>query len=452
VTTPPEIAEHGRLLDGPPRGLKYLWVDGIARLLAQYNQARTAEERTSIGTSILLAPATWLRRARGGLSGRRQYATRLRTFSVGAPPPQQAPAHGHGHGQVHDRDAPVQVAAANVEEDLRTISRAAALLRKGKVSRAAKALHTAPRAPCNADTFDKLERLHPQRVDEIPPLPADTPFWNPSGNDEGLRRRITRWLSTGGAPGLSGFSEGMLLPIVENDGTYPALLRLLRDIVNGDVSPALTQLLLASSLVPLTKRDNGVRPIAVGEILVRLSGKIAFSLIREAADEYFGHLQLGCGAVGGAQLAALTLRLAATRPDHAVVSIDVKNAYNTVSRRIIMQRLLGVREFRPTWRMAHWLLASPSALLVMEAGQVAFSLESTTGVRQGCSLSPFLFAVDSRGTQGRQCTTRPGPRNRRRTRRIRRPRGHSGQHQRLGPTRTGGCTHPRHLPTHWSTG
>jgi hypothetical protein len=43
--------------------------------------------------------------------------------------------------------------------------------------------------------------------------------------------------------------------------------------------------------------------------------------------------------------------------------------------------------------MAHWLLETPTPLLVMHDGRVLHELRSTTGVRQGCSLAPFLFAL-----------------------------------------------------------
>ena len=120
--------------------------------------------------------------------------------------------------------------------------------------------------------------------------------------------------------------------------------------------------------------------------------------MRQAADDYFAKnllaLQLGCGAVGGSQIAAALVQLGAHN-DHAfaLIARDLINAFNTISRVRILEQLFALPQFNHIWRMVFWLLGSPSTLLVMDGDQVVAKLVSATGVRQGCSLGPFCFSI-----------------------------------------------------------
>jgi hypothetical protein len=188
----------------------------------------------------------------------------------------------------------------------------------------------------------------------------------------------------------------MLLVAVDDPVAYRGLLRLLADIVNGNVNDEARQLLLAARLIPLSKREdpNGVRPIAVGEVLVRVAGKLAFDLVRNEVYALFESVQLGCGATGGAQTAATLIQLAA-RSDWPLLIIlrDITNAFNEVSRVIIMERLYEQPQLWRIFRMSLWLLGAATPLFVVENGAVLFAIVSVTGVRQGCTLGPFLFAI-----------------------------------------------------------
>ena len=402
LPTPSEVALHGPLLDGPPKAVTELWTTGARIAFNNYALAANSAWREVAGAAILRLPAVGLRRARrGGPAGRRLVRARLRRLPAvlqgrAAPEPVD-PA------QEAAEDDAAAVAAADARAAERDpavrhirslIRRAQRLLSKGRISRAAHTLKNVPLADvADPAVIDRLRALHPERHEELAALPRDAPRWAPTLEDATLRVKIRKWLSTGGAPGPSGLSEAMLIPLLDDDPAYNGLLCILRDIVNGDVGPALTNLLLSCRLIPLKKRDNGVRPIAVGEILVRLAGKIAFSLIRSAADDFFGTTQLGCGAPGGAQVAALLVQLAARARNAAVVTVDLINAFNCISRRVIYDRVLAHAPFSAVWRMARWLLATPSSLLVIQNNRLIAELASTTGVRQGCSLSPFLFSV-----------------------------------------------------------
>ena len=74
----------------------------------------------------------------------------------------------------------------------------------------------------------------------------------------------------------------------------------------------------------------------------------------------------------------------------SILAIDVKNAFNSRDRAVIAKSLYQddrLRQFVPLFR---FIYGSPSDLLVESDG---FSIKSIQGVRQGCTLGSFLFAL-----------------------------------------------------------
>jgi hypothetical protein len=101
-----------------------------------------------------------------------------------------------------------------------------------------------------------------------------------------------------------------LIPLLDNPACYAAILALLTDIINGDIDPSVVPLLLSSRLIPATKPNGGIRPIAVGEVIMRLAGLVATARIADSIAKIFGNVQLGCGAPGGSQAAAIAVQTA----------------------------------------------------------------------------------------------------------------------------------------------
>ena len=57
----------------------------------------------------------------------------------------------------------------------------------------------------------------------------------------------------------------------------------------------------SAPVYPLIKNVGGVRPIAVGEVLRRLTPKLASSVVRHAAVEHLSPLQVGVGIKNGTE-------------------------------------------------------------------------------------------------------------------------------------------------------
>jgi len=137
------------------------------------------------------------------------------------------------------------------------------------LSRAAKALQSLPRAPINASTLAALRALHPQAVEPMGSLPAHHAAEMISV--ERVLGRAVKRCNNGSAPGISGWS-GAHLALIFSSCTKEAvqgLHLLIRDICNGAFNGELHRRLQACCLTPLSKKNGGVRPIAIMEVFTK---------------------------------------------------------------------------------------------------------------------------------------------------------------------------------------
>jgi len=132
----------------------------------------------------------------------------------------------------------------------------------------------------------QLHDLHPQpSSDPCPPLPLNAP--DISLDTELVYKVIKDRSDRGSAPGLSGWTEALLLPIIDDDDLGDPLIQLLSDIAQGWLLDDSRSLLLRSCLIPVKKRTGGVRPVVVGEAFVRVA---ALCMLRTRIQESFGTL------------------------------------------------------------------------------------------------------------------------------------------------------------------
>ena len=84
----------------------------------------------------------------------------------------------------------------------------------------------------------------------------------------------------------------------------------------------------------LSKKDGGIRPIAVGCTLRRLVAKAACSAVHDRVAGRLAPLQLGSGMKQGAEAAAHAARCYINNlsPGEAFLKIDFTNAFNAISR------------------------------------------------------------------------------------------------------------------------
>ena len=278
----------------------------------------------------------------------------------------------------------------SLDAQLRKVAR---LVDDGLLSKAAARLCSRGIAEPSDSLFQKVQRLFPTAAPPRCPPAVSAPFQ--ATVDE--VRKLVLTAPNGLAPGPSSLRFEHLRyfrgrKCVCDDSLVDALTRVVNCALAGDLAPELRPFLCGGRLVPLLKKDGGIRPLVVGERLRAVIAKVGVRLALSAAAT-LQPLQVGVGGAGPwIQAAVLTMRSWADelREDELILKIDLSNAYNSVDR---TSCLMEVRERCPELlHWANWCLAGSSD--VYFGHQV---IDCQTGVQQGDPLAPLLFSMGLQG-------------------------------------------------------
>ena len=196
-------------------------------------------------------------------------------------------------------------------------------------------------APNNSETLQSL-------LDKHPVAPADRRLIQDSlanslcVSSADVRKAIKSF-PCGSASGPDGLKPQHLKDLTSDITSSDALLTLITNFINlllsGRCPDNVRPFLFGGNLTALTKKDGGVRPIAVGCVFRRLASKCANLFASSAVADYLAPRQLGVGIRGGAEAAAHAARkfVQASSGDSVLVKLDFKNAFNTVRRDCILE-------------------------------------------------------------------------------------------------------------------
>ena len=137
----------------------------------------------------------------------------------------------------------------------------------------------------------------------------------------------------------------------------------------------------------LLKEKGGVRPIAIGNTLRRLTFKICNTGLVSNAIQYFLPLQFGVGMKGGAEGTFHSLRFFLKEnmgSDNAVLKIDFKNAFNLVDRKCLLDVIAD--KFPDAFPISFQAYGTPLFLSFC-----CNTILSQKGVEQRDPLGPLLF-------------------------------------------------------------
>jgi hypothetical protein len=286
------------------------------------------------------------------------------------------------------------------------IRRCLSLARSGQRGRAMAVLTSRPLAPSTQATVSSLQALHPTPSssppswlpDFIPEIPFDLSMESFS---LALRRAKAR-----SSPGPSGMRYEHIKDCLEEgapDGGFELLHSVVSFLAQGRAPPLVLFLLTSSTSLAITKGSNAsdIRPIAVGEVLYRLT---ASAILKQESGVFRDSMvwQLAVGVPGGAEAGVFGVREGLKlKEGSAALQVDVRNAFNMVDRVAFWDFL---REGSPRLQSLIPFLrgsyGAPSPLYYFLAdegdeghsGGVA-TLWSHRGVRQGDPLGPALFAA-----------------------------------------------------------
>ncbi|XP_055351591.1 uncharacterized protein LOC129597910 [Paramacrobiotus metropolitanus] len=168
-----------------------------------------------------------------------------------------------------------------------------------------------------------------------------------------------------------------------------ALATVMSIAVDGNIPAEIRPAFFGGKLIALRKKEGGLRPIAIGMILRRLTAKIICTRLKDRSAAILSPQQLGVNVRGGAEaIVHATRKFLESTGDttKVVLKVDLKNAFNTLSREAV---LTAAKERFPEY--SDFLTAAyghHSTLFVDD-----LTLSSESGVQQGDPLGPLLFSL-----------------------------------------------------------
>ena len=202
--------------------------------------------------------------------------------------------------------------------------------------------------------------------------------------------------SAGSVDGLRpGHLKDLIAPQTAETGRslMKALANLCSKLLRDQIPQHACDLLLATYLTALRKKDGGIRPIVVGNIFRRLASKIAAKRVIPELRRQLPLVQLGVCISGGCEAAAHAVHAfvqsSVVPENNVLVKLDVKNAFNTVRQdhfpEVCSSRAPSILHLAST------AYATSSHLVIGNE-----TILSETGVQRGnpLGLVQFALAVD----------------------------------------------------------
>ena len=152
---------------------------------------------------------------------------------------------------------------------------------------------------------------------------------------------------------------------------------------------------MCSDADPTSEKDGGIRPIAVGKILRRASGKVLLQMPDARRQlEVLKPRQCGVGVPFAAEMVGMGIRRLADGllPENVSASwvlgqYDVTNAYNTIHRPAFLRA--AKMKAPATYNRLAWIYRAPTPLICQEH----ILAYSRTGIHQGDTMATAAFAL-----------------------------------------------------------
>ena len=253
-----------------------------------------------------------------------------------------------------------------------------------------------------------LRQLQEKFPPKVHSLPATVPKVAAVNSFRDLKENLLS-LTPGTSPGSGGCRPEYLVALGER--MEPEELVLLEQFglayLSGELPAWFYQLWLSMEAVPLFKDEDlvDVRPLAIRHTLSRLFHREVADQCKEEVRAFLEPQQLGQSKAGAAKLVTSVRSLLDLHEDWVCVALDVKNCYNSMSRKAILDVILNTPELQHLATFAAVILAAEPAL---ESRGKVWGV-SATGAAQGdpwsgqgvaLGLQPSLVLLDDECGQG----------------------------------------------------
>ena len=206
-------------------------------------------------------------------------------------------------------------------------------------------------------------------------------------------RKTIMLLRNGTSAGPCGFKPGHLkacistAALARRDHTLAAITRLVNQVAAGRVPEPIRHLFSSASLFGVPKRSGGLRPVAAGSLLRRITASTIARKLKDKAAALFRPLQVGIGIKNSCESIIHSVRLLVdSNPNIAILQTDFQSAFNLCSRDAMME---GVAEHFPEiLEFVKVTYGRESSLFFGE-----YELQSQLGVQQGDGLGVILFGL-----------------------------------------------------------
>jgi hypothetical protein len=166
-----------------------------------------------------------------------------------------------------------------------------------------------------------------------------------------------------------------------------ALTKLCNFLLSGQLSSEICHLLYGASLCALIKKDGGIRPIAIGNGLRRLTSKLACFQSRNIVNSYLSPHQLGVATKLGCEAAIHTTRTCVIISGKVLLKLDFKNAFNSVERDCILKEVQSHTPLLYPY-LFYQCYRNPSTLFFGN-----HLISSSVGAQQGDPCGPMIFSL-----------------------------------------------------------
>lgn len=374
-----------------PKSARNVWAETLAATIDEVN--RTPEDIAAWKRLLMLPRCVLAAPKRSGKAHHRELSssvtTHLRRWQNGEIMELWAESHGHDRrGQVKRR----KVSEPSQREA--NARRARTACQDGQYGKAVQALMSDGLADATDETLAELLRVHPQVPQPQKPV---GPLQAPLKVRGDTVARCVRSFPAGTAPGPSALRATHLKEALEcpapasSDKVLLALTQLIQILADGFLPVDVAPHFCGANLFACKKKNGGIRPIAVGEVLRRLASKVLVQLTSKEAASLLSPLQVGVSISGGCEAivhAASSLQSDDTIPadEKLTLLVDFVNAFNSIDREEMFR---AIRSRLPA--LSHWIESVYSVQPVLRFG--SHIILSCAGVQQGDPLGPLCFSL-----------------------------------------------------------